>query len=278
MAQFWVGDDKGRMLGPATLEALAELVARGRLPGLCRASTDGQTWKPLAEVPELRSLLAPPAALPPKRPADPQAVQLAREVARLRALSAREQLGVPATATVEQCRAVFFDKVRPFHPSRLAPDASAALRGAWQQMFELLRAAMTGIEAAASAPAPSPTYAPAEFVGWLREGDEVKVELELGLQDAHLFTDLPVASLATGGFFLPTRKALPLFQAVEVILRFKAPRREIRGRGRVVADCTQRDPAGLGIKLSALGDEDRRFLQYLVKKAGAWATGSPRSS
>ncbi len=76
------------------------------------------------------------------------------------------------------------------------------------------------------------------------------------------------------GFFLPTRKPLPIFQMVDVCLRFKVPTREIRGRGRVICDQTQGPPnllPGYGIRLLALSDEDRRFLQYFAKRAqGVW--------
>src|SRR5687767_11536133 len=57
MGNYWVGDNRGRVLGPVTLDALAQLLKAGRLAGLDRASRDGKEFKPIDQVPELHQLI-----------------------------------------------------------------------------------------------------------------------------------------------------------------------------------------------------------------------------
>jgi curved DNA-binding protein CbpA len=277
MSQYWTGDAVGRVLGPVTLQAIRDLVSRGRLQNLTRASTDGRNWRPLAEIPEVHEVVssaspaqrAAPAfgkAVQPTQP-DP-AAELAAEVARLRALSPREQLGVAATARVDEARLTFFSKVKQYHPTRLPPGAPPPLTKAYADMFQLLSDAMALIEKEKKPEtSPAPNYAPEQFVGWRKEKDRIEVELELGADNASLILDWPQASVANDGFFLPCRSSLPLFQEVEVTLKFKGSNREIRGKGRVVLDHLREKVPGLGIRFLALNGDDKNFLQYFAKKA-----------
>src|SRR5258705_11942797 len=56
MANYWVGDRAGRRLGPLPLNVLTDLVISGRMRGLDVVSTDGKTFKPLSEFPEIAAL------------------------------------------------------------------------------------------------------------------------------------------------------------------------------------------------------------------------------
>jgi curved DNA-binding protein CbpA len=288
MSQYWIGDALGRVLGPVSLQAIRDLLSRGRLTNLTRASTDGRSWKPLAEVPEVFALVssgvaqrpAPTIGSAPSQPASPYADEIARitvELTRLRGLSPREQLGVAANARVEDARTSFFTKVKQFHPTRLPPNPPPALQRAYADMFQQLSDAMALIEKEkkTAAEAATPTYASEQFLGWRREKDRVEVELELGPDNAHLVLNYPQASAANDGFYLPSRSPLPLFQEVEVTLKFKGSSREIRGKGRVVLDSSREKIPGLGIRFLALSADDRSYLQYFAKKASL-ARGSQR--
>ncbi|HLL55441.1 MAG TPA: DUF4339 domain-containing protein [Myxococcaceae bacterium] len=279
MSQYWIGDALGRVLGPVSLQAIRDLLSRGRLTNLTRASTDGRSWKPLADVPEVFALISSSVAQRPAptiglaaQPASPYADEIARitaELTRLRGLSAREQLGVAASAKVEDARTSFFTKVKQFHPTRLPPNPPPELQRAYADMFQQLSDAMALIEKEKKtlAEAATPTYAAEQFLGWRREKDRVEVELELGPDNAHLVLNYPQASAANDGFYLPSRSPLPLLQEVEVTLKFKGSSREIRGKGRVVLDSSREKLPGLGIRFLALSQDDRSFLQYFAKKA-----------
>lgn len=256
--QFWVGDAYGRVMGPAPLKVVAELIARGRLKELTRASTDGKTFRPIEQVPLLARLLtgaspeAPQALLA-------EAERLEGELKRLRALAPKQRLGAPDEASADACRGAFFATVKRFHPSRLPAGAPERLQQAFIRMSELLAATMEEIERAERSSAPS--YASESFVGWHEELDgTIRVELDVGPADAHLFH---VADHEA--FFLPSREVLPLLQLVEVKLRFKTYRREVKAHGRVVAANPQ-GKTGMDIRLIGATPDDRKFLQYFVRK------------
>ena len=66
MAEYWIGDAEGRVLGPVSLDVVQDLVNTGRLTQITRASRDGQSWGPPHAYPEVMALLLnapPPEAL-----------------------------------------------------------------------------------------------------------------------------------------------------------------------------------------------------------------------
>ena len=66
MAEYWIGDAEGRVLGPVSLDVVQDLVNTGRLTQITRASRDGQSWGPPNAYPEVMALLLnapPPEAL-----------------------------------------------------------------------------------------------------------------------------------------------------------------------------------------------------------------------
>ncbi len=266
---YWVRDQAGRVLGPVGLHVVKELVKTGRLLAASQISSDGRTWRSIDTVPELAALLQ--AAKAPRQSADlDEAARVEADVRRLTGKPPREVLGVPAAASIEQARLAFFSRVKLFHPSRLRPDAHDDLRRAYDRMYQLLTAAMQALEreqrASKPSAAPAPTYEPKEFGGWERGPDQrVRVHLDINLQNADVLIRSSAANATNQGFFLPTRKSLPLFEVVDVTLRFDGPRREIHGQGRVVHHSD--NPPGLGIRFLSLGDEDKRFLDYFAKKA-----------
>lgn len=263
---FWVGDKFGRVMGPAPLKVIRDLVARGRLQALTRASRDGKVFHELKDVPEVYEAVHPdaPAASTPSANLE-EARRLEGELSRLRQLQARERLGAPPRSSIAECRAAFFAAVKRYHPSRLPPDAPVALAEAYAGMAQLLSEAMAEIEAEASPR--GLTYATQEFVGWHQASDgSIRIELELGPEDVHLFRDCAQAQLSNDGFFVPSPKSLPLLQLVEVELRFKSFSHVVTAKGRVVINNPPGHPPGLGIKLLSPADADRKFLSYFVRR------------
>src|SRR5262249_62274172 len=57
MAEYWIGDAEGRVLGPVSLDVVQDLVNTGRLMQITRASRDGQRWGPPNAYPEVMALL-----------------------------------------------------------------------------------------------------------------------------------------------------------------------------------------------------------------------------
>lgn len=262
---YWVGDRFGRVMGPAPLQVIRDLVARGRLQGLTKASRDGKVFCAIEELAEVLEAVRPSAAPAPPRSSAGEATRLESELTRLRQLEARERLGAPPRASVAECRAAFFNTVKRYHPSRLPPDASVELADAYAWMAQLLSEAMAEIEEASSRR--GLTFATQEFVGWHKASDgSIRVELELGPGDVHLFRDCDQAHLENDGFYLPSPKSLPLLQLVEVELRFKSFSYVISAKGRVVIINPPGRPPGLGIKLLLPAEADRKFLHFFVRR------------
>jgi uncharacterized protein (TIGR02266 family) len=146
MANYWIGDAAGRVLGPLTLQALRDLIGSGRLKAVTRASRDGSTWVPLQDFDEVKDLVS---AMKPSAGADKQQAEQIRS--RLRDLqnlrTPNEVFGVKPGATLDELRLAFFRMAKRFSPEHLPADTAPELRRASQEMFDFLSQKMREAEA-----------------------------------------------------------------------------------------------------------------------------------
>ena len=272
MADFWIQDDAGRVLGPVSLQVLRDLVDAKRIQGVERASRDGHLFKPIKDVPEVADLLAKFAKHEDDRV---EAERIREMVDSLRGKPFEEVFQLSPDASLETYRQTFYRLVKQYHPDRLPADALQDRRLAHDELFHFLATAMVEVERVKSAPAPvSKTYYPQEFVG-LKPLDsgilEVKVRVDAA-NAATLFTDHEMVNLARDGVFVPLDTPIPMGTTVEVSFHVES-KRVVRARGRVVWDSaggkTGRGARGVGIKFLNLSDADRAFLTEFVKKSAA---------
>ena len=147
MAEYWIGDSEGRVLGPVSLDVVQDLVNTGRLTQITRASRDGQSWGPPNLYPEVMTLLlnapAPEALLQSERQ------EAARVREQLRAMQGRpphEIFRLERNASVDAYRNAFFKLVKRFYPDRVRAQAHAELRKAYADAFQFLSRLMVHIE------------------------------------------------------------------------------------------------------------------------------------
>ncbi|XXF76845.1 TIGR02266 family protein [Myxococcaceae bacterium GXIMD 01537] len=167
MANFWVGDAAGRVLGPLSLQSLRELMAAGRLRNAVRASRDGNTWVPLLELEEIKDLVAAAKAAPSMEAQ--QAERLRTQLRGLQALKTpHEVFGVKSHGTLDDVRAAFFRMAKRFSPEHLAPDTHPELKKVSAEIFDFLSQRMRDAEGAQSrsgpAGRPPPVLGPAPVV------------------------------------------------------------------------------------------------------------------
>lgn len=149
MANYWVGDTVGRVLGPLTLQALRELVGAGRLRNAVRASRDGNTWMALQELEEIKDLLGQVKPSPSME--QQQAERLRTQLRGLQALKTpHEVFGVKPQVTLDEVRLAFFRMAKRFSPDHLAPDTHPELKKVSEDIFNFLSQRMRDAEAAVS--------------------------------------------------------------------------------------------------------------------------------
>lgn len=284
MADYWVGDQAGRRLGPVGFEVLRDLINSGRLVWLDKVSRDGVNFRPIAEFPEISGLIS--QKRPPGEPGEAQRVL--REIGALKAKSVSEVFGLSPNDPIDAYRAAFFALVRRFYPERIPKEANPELRHAYGEMFHFLSRLMAQVEALnarstpgrspspsrapAAPPKPVPTYQPSEFIGWERGTDNrVYCEIECTRQNAAaIFTGHKLVNISTGGFFLSTPRTPSLGDAVQITLKFDAPPKQIVANASVVVESQLDDPRaprGFGCRFTRLSDEDKKFIQDFVRKA-----------
>lgn len=145
MANYWIGDTAGRVLGPLTLQALRDLIGSGRLRAVTRASRDGNTWTPIQDFDEVKDLVA--AAKPSPAADKQQAEQLRTRLRELQALKTPQEIfGVKPGSNLDELRLAFFRMAKRFSPEHLAPDTAQELRRASQEMFDFLSQKMREAE------------------------------------------------------------------------------------------------------------------------------------
>ncbi len=272
MADYWVIDGGGGMLGPVSLKVLKDLAMAGRLSGFNQASTDGKTWFKLDQLPEVAQALLPPSLRARREREQQEAQTLALHLDRYGEMQTHELFGVPRGSTSAVYRQGYLELAKRYHPSRLPASVHPELLAASMEMFRFLSARMAQVEKderrraplAPSAP-PPPTYAPEEFVGFTASGNkDLEATVQVTPENAGIFYEHRVVNLASGGVFLPCEQPPPLGTALALVFRFADPPRSIRARGVVVLENTQsatKQARGCGIRLERLSGEDKTFLQ-----------------
>ncbi|HMK74460.1 MAG TPA: PilZ domain-containing protein [Myxococcaceae bacterium] len=117
-----------------------------------------------------------------------------------------------------------------------------------------------------------PSYQAHEFVGFRRHDDRVEVTVRVTAQNSVMFTQHPLVNLQSGGVFVASKTSLPLGTPVDMVFHFDEPAREIKARGRVIlenAGADPRAPVGFGVRLVALPDSEKSFVQAFLQKAAS---------
>ncbi len=284
MADYWICDAEGRVLGPVGLVVLRDLLEAGRVTKVTRVSLDGKSWRGLEAVPELARLYAADGA---RARQEEDARRLRAHLEACRSRPAHEVLGVPKDAPLETYREAFFRISKRFHPDKVPKDAAPALVEACGLAFRFYSGVMARVEAApreapsarrsvpvkapapAPAPAAAPEYRPEDFVGIkpLAPG-AAAAEIRVTPQNVGMFTDHPLMNLGRGGFFLADARVLPLGTQVALTFRFEDPPHSISARGKVAwEDAGQKGTRpGFGITFLQLSSLDRDFLKAFVQR------------
>lgn len=300
MADYWIGDAAGRILGPLGLQVLSDLVSAGRLTGIARASRDGRTWAPVKEFPELVSLLAAGDKDAGERSLQ-QAARVRAYLEEIRNQPTHQILRVEREASLDAYRAAFFGLVKRFYPDLLPHGTDPALRKACEDTFLFLANRMVQVEreimartpavtppgstappmlaparpatpSPALKPAASPTYQPDEFLGLERRKDErIVAKLRITSQHAGIFTSHPLLNISTGGLFIPGSQTVPVGTPLDVEILFIESKKEIKARGTVAwanAGGDTRQPLGFGVRFTMLSAQDKEYIQRFVAAAG----------
>lgn len=270
MADFWIEDEQGRVLGPIGVGILRDLITAGRLERIARASRDGRTFAPLAEITEVAGLVRDQLR---QRDEAAEAGRLREAMEELRTRPLHEVFGVERGATLAEYREAFLRLVKQYHPDRVRPEAHPDLRQAHDEIFHFLGSRMVDAERllAARDPAPSaPTWAAGEFVGLVpREAGSVDIRVRVTRETADIFTRHSLVNLERDGVFVPDVGPLAIGTRVEATFRFEPGARTVVVRGKVVlidAGAKHRRP-GVGVKFLNLSDDDRAFVRSFLASA-----------
>ncbi|SEU36525.1 TIGR02266 family protein [Stigmatella erecta] len=164
MANYWIGDATGRVLGPLTLQALRDLIGSGRLRAVNRASRDGTTWIPLQDFTEVKDLIA--SALPTLAAEQQRAEALRTQLRGLQNLKTpHEVFGMKPTSSLDEVRLAFFRMAKRYAPEHLPAETSEALRQVSQETFDFLSQKMREVEALAPRGTPGRVPTPVPVAG-----------------------------------------------------------------------------------------------------------------
>lgn len=285
MADVWIRDEVGRVLGPIGVEVLRDLISAGRLAAIQAASRDGNTFVPVAQVPEVADLVAKDARRQDDRV---EAERISTVLHVLKSKSPHDVFELSPTASLDQFKTAFFRLAKHYHPDRLPSDATAELRLAYDSLFHFLAQTMAHVErtvlaAAAAQSAATPGKAPSAppsgakpaaksystdaFVGMTQKPDGgIEMEVRVTPATVSMFTENDLVNLAKDGVFVPVTQGVPLGSMLE--LRFVFDERTVSARGRVVFENFggRRGKPGIGLKFVRLTDADRQFIAEYVKR------------
>ena len=159
MANYWIGDAKSRVLGPIPVEALQQLVRSGRVHGIVKVSTDGQSWAPVEQFPEIAELQAAHAGEARRAWERQEAQRLRAQLVVMTGRAPHEIFELPEDSSLDTFRAAFFRLVKRFYPESLPADADPALRAVSTEIFGFLSGLMISIERRPPRPGPPPPAA-----------------------------------------------------------------------------------------------------------------------
>lgn len=275
MTDYWLADSEARVLGPVSLGVVRDLAVRGKIHDVRAVSTDGRTFVPLREVPELAAVLAQPPARGEAERAQARATAQIREwLASIAKRPSHEVFRVPADASRDTWRAAFFTLVRRYVPSRLPSDASPELRLACEDAFLALSERMVAVErlfrATSTPPPPPPVQPPAlppmsqAEVAW--RGGLVHLTLHLARGDARPFTLDPEAGWRQDSLTVLSGERVMVNAPVEVTLVFEGHVTQVHASGRVV-NVRHTHPLGFAVRMVDLGEAQRGMIRTWVARA-----------
>jgi len=292
MANYWIADPRGRVLGPISFEVLRDLVINDRIQGIARVSKDGRSWFALADFPDIAQVLAEHAPSEARTAREQQMAQaLKGELARMQRQMPHEIFGLAPESRVEEYRDAFFRLIKRFYPDRLAVDADSELRRVCEDIFGLLSRLMTFIEhrpapvvarpagRPAEAPASPPprsvpvrrafAYRPSEFIYERRTDDRIAVQVKVTASNCQIFTQSKLVNLSTGGAFLPCSELVALGTSVTLDFLFDDPPKHVSLVGKVVwwSAGEEGQPRGFGVRFLNLGRSDQDFIDAYVRRA-----------
>ncbi len=276
MSDYWLADSEARVLGPVGLAVVRDLALRGKLNDVRAVSTDGRTFVPLREVPELVEVIAQPAQQADAARAQADVTRQIREwLASIKDRPTHEVFRVPPSASREAWRAAFFALVHRYVPSRLPVDATPELRLACEDAFLALSERMVDLERmfrpadARAAPPPLPVRAapptdevPAH-VTW--RGGLLQVKLHLARGDARAFTQDPEASWRQDSLTVRSSEKVAVNTPVELTLSFEGHVTQLHASGRVVGVRATK-PAGFAVRLLDLDEAQRSMIRAWVAR------------
>jgi hypothetical protein len=267
MSQWWVADAEARVLGPVSIEVLAEAAAAGKLKDVRVCSPDGKNFSPLAQFPEVQKALQPRKYAEVVQEQNQAIERLKAWVVSSKTMPFLQLLGLPETASGDSVRATFFNLLQRFYPDRLPGDATPALRRACEDAFLALCEKMIQWERSW----PGDQRAPAQRDGVELEfhGNHLNVKLSVKARDVSMFTRHPELSVRNDGVYIPWGGPVPLGTGVTLTVVFQGHPSALKLHGRVVA--ARQDIEGLGtgfgIKLLELQESDRAFMRAYVARA-----------
>jgi Tfp pilus assembly protein PilZ len=279
MADYWITDSEGRVLGPVGLEVLRDLMTAGRLQPISKVSRDGSSWLTVESVPELYDLGERRQV---ERAREKQeAVKLRALLEGLRSKPAHEIFKVPKDAPIQLYREAFFRLSKKFHPDSLPKDVDLELAAECNRTFRFLSRLMNQVESAMLArpvepirmtpprPKELPRYDPEEFVGITPVGDRLEAHVRVTRENASLlFIDHPTMNVRHGACFLAGERAFPLGTLITVVFDFVEPHHTISARGKVAWEDLGRSNTrhGFGISFLDLRQGDRDYIRTFVER------------
>jgi hypothetical protein len=238
-------------------------------------STDGATFQPLHEVPELAAVLRQKDAVSPHRQQGEAARQIREWIAESKGRPTHEVFRVQMDASKEAWRASFFSIVNRYVPSRLPDDATPELRLACEDAFLALAERMVDIERSfrgGSGLFPPPlkpamvvpkTPSAPPTVKW--RGGMLHVALQLNRGDITPFVADPENTWKSDGLFISSPEKVMLNTPVETHIGFEGHTLKVEGVGRVVGVKTSY-PLGFSVKLNDLDEEARSMIRTWVQR------------
>lgn len=296
MANYWIGDAVGRVLGPMEFEVLRDLVAFNRIRGITRVSRDGETWVPVGEDPDLAPLVAAQEAQLRSTRDQESARKLRLAIEGLQRKMPHQIFELPPDAPASEYRKSFFELVRRCYPEPLRADADPELRQALEDLVALLGRLMSFVEdkqrggaaplrsdertrvegrpvelrgrAQPRAGEPAEGRRVPEFVFQRGQDDSLRADLVVNAETYRIFTDSKVTNLSSGGAFIPSSELVAMGTRVSMTFRFPDPSRVVTVQGKVVfwSAGDKGQPRGFGVRFTNLGLTDQAFMTTYVKK------------
>ncbi|MFO0597336.1 MAG: hypothetical protein U0228_18655 [Myxococcaceae bacterium] len=272
---YWLADSEARVLGPIGLEVVRNLHVRGKLNDVRAVSTDGATFVPLKDVPELAAVLSSPVTQTDATRAQIETTQHIREWLRAsQGRPAAELFKVNASASRDTWRAAFFTLVHRYVPSRLPPDTTPELRLACEDAFLFLAERMLEVERQFRAPAasppvpvaappPLPAIEPNPAAQVTVRGQTLQVKLSLKAGDARPFTHDKEHHWQTDALFIHSASGSTPGMQVDLVISFEGHVTQLHAAGRVMAVRV----GGFTIRLLNLGETERSLIRTWVARA-----------